>query len=57
MENEDDEQTSLRLWQCPQPSAPHSVTAGQAEEVGQLLIETGSHWPIADGPQASQCGY
>lgn len=56
-ENENSEQSSRRLWRCRQPSAPCSVTAGQAEEVGQLLIETGSGWPIADGPRASQCGY
>lgn len=49
--------SSRRLWRCCQPSSPHSVTAGQAEEVGQLLIETGSRSPIADGPRASQCGY
>lgn len=46
----------LRLWRCPQPSSPHSVAAGQAEEVGQLLIESGPHWPTADAPQASQWG-
>lgn len=56
-EHENSEQSPLRLWRRRQPSSPRSVTAGQAEEVGQLLIETGSRWPIADGPRASQCGY
>ncbi len=57
MENGNSEQSPLRLRRCRQPSSPRSVAAGQAEEVGQLLIETGSRWPIADGPRAIHCGY
>lgn len=42
---------------CGKANSPPHFTAGQAEEVGLLLIESRSRWPIADGPQASQCGY
>lgn len=31
---------------CPQLSLPRPLPAGQAEEVGQRLIESGSLWPL-----------
>lgn len=40
-------------WRCPRLSLPRPLPAGQAEEVGQRLIETGSLWPrplMALGP-------
>lgn len=36
----------LSPWRRPQPSSPRPLAVGQAEELGQRLIETGSLWPV-----------
>lgn len=40
----------LLPWRRPQPSWPRPLAVGQAEELGQRLIETGSLWVPGAGP-------